>query len=188
MASFKWFNNKKKKIFRQYTLSDKFEGRKRINGVCFFCVSLNDFPNAEDRQKLEEIAKKNNQEVEWLQSIISEKEERLKETLMILSQNRTPFWLKRNYDYAWIKLAIDRGLVPNLKTFKSISPNAFFQIIRQLEQPGLKALPDESEFRKYYKKANYGTFPWYYADCNNNDGERTRRNGIVRRFKELMEA
>ena len=85
-------------------------------------------------------------------------------------------------------MAIDRELVSGFKKWISCSPNAFIQHIEQLEQSGLKELPDDSELRKYYKKAVKGLFPWHYTDCEYKPEERTRRNGIARRFKELMEA
>lgn len=189
MVWFKWFGNKrKKKAETAITLQDVRKEKEVIKGFCFFCACRSDYPNEEDRRALEEIARRNNQKVEWLESIRSEREERLREALIILSQKKGPFWLKRSCDYAWIKLAIDRELVSGLKKWISCSSNAFIQHIEQLEQSGLKELPDDSELRKYYKKAVKGIFPWHYTDCEYKPEERTRRNGIARRFKELMEA
>ncbi len=178
-----WGDNKKKKFEKpHYTLSDKRKETK--TAVCLLSACLSNYPNEEERRELNEIAQRHGEEMIWLDSHKSHKEERLREVLRALEASNRPYRIKNKYDYAWIKLAIDSEIVNG---FRSLMNCSFPESIHYLDTFGLRELPEPTAMRKYYDKA-YGTFPWMYRDCVNNLTERNRRNGIVNKFRELMEA
>ena len=112
-------------------------------------------------------------------------EDDLKEALLYLTSDEAKnngFNLENGYDFAWIKLAIDQGLVNGYDRINNYSYPKFRELVCSFGFENLIA--KEKTLLKYYNYANANTIPWIYSDCN--AIERNRRNEIVLKFVEYM--
>lgn len=105
----------------------------------------------------------------------------LKETLAYLTSDEAKHhgWdLKKGYDIAWIKLAIDKGLVNASDKLSHYSNPDFLKMIYDLGIP-LKQINDKTLLR-YYNLADTSAIPWKYKTFN--EVKRKRTNRIIQHF------
>ena len=101
---------------------------------------------------------------------------RLRKTIL---QLRAENLLRRKYDYAWLKVAMDS--TDDLPTFGSAQCYLDY-LCDDLE---LDNLPCESSISKRMDAAHGQLFNWTFSDTKDIT-ETTRRNNIVKRFFNLM--
>ncbi len=117
--------------------------------------------------------------------------ERLRKALTIMTSpsNKEELWyIKHQYDYAWIKRAIDFGLIRNYEKYLNKSNPKFLSFLNDLHIPTV-TLPDDKSLGKYYRKVapTVKYLPWHYNDhCAIH--ETNRRNVIAGKFIEIMNA
>ena len=94
--------------------------------------------------------------------------------------------MRYGYDYAWIKIALDRGKIPTRYTFYSdMSTPKFVDYIKSLgftDIAGSKTLNKLIAQATWISKSNMLTFPGYYIPIK----ELNRRNLIIQKFLEIM--
>lgn len=92
---------------------------------------------------------------------------------------RTERLLRRKFDYAWLKVAMDS--TDNLPSFESAQRYLDYLC----DELRLDGLPCESSISKMMDTARGPLFNWTFSDTND-EIETTRRNNIVKRFFNLM--
>lgn len=116
-------------------------------------------------------------------TLLSSIEEDLQNAIShLLSDESKDYYLKNDYDFAWIKLAIDSGFFNGFDRIISSSFQSFCKLMCGLGFEG--RTPDRSVINKYYHRADTSIFPWRYVDCDSK--ERMRRNSIVKEFTTYM--
>ena len=101
---------------------------------------------------------------------------RIREAILQLRAERL---LRRKFDYAWLKVAMDS--TDDLPSFESAQ--RYLDYMR--EELMLDALPCESSISKMMDMARGQLFYWTFSDTSDAQ-ETTRRNNIVKRFFCLM--
>ncbi len=101
---------------------------------------------------------------------------RIREAIMQLRAERL---LKRKFDYAWLKVAMDS--TDDMPSFESAQ--RFLDYMR--DELMLDDLPCESSISKMMDMARGQLFYWTFSDTSDVQ-ETTRRNNIVKRFFCLM--
>ena len=101
---------------------------------------------------------------------------RIREAILQLREERL---LKRKFDYAWLKVAMDS--TDDLPSFESAQ--RYLDYMRDELQ--LDDLPCESSISKMMDMARGQLFYWTFSDTKDAQ-ETTRRNNIVKRFFCLM--
>ena len=101
---------------------------------------------------------------------------RIREAIL---QLRAENLLRRKYDYAWLKLAMDS--TDDMPSFDSAQ--RYLDYLR--DELNLDDLPCESSISKMMDMARGQLFNWTFSDTNDAK-ETTRRNNIVKRFFNLM--
>jgi hypothetical protein len=101
---------------------------------------------------------------------------RIREAIMQLRAERL---LKRKFDYAWLKVAMDS--TDDMPSFESAQ--RFLDYMR--DELMLDDLPCESSISKMMDMARGQLFYWTFSDTSDAQ-ETTRRNNIVKRFFCLM--
>ena len=94
-------------------------------------------------------------------------------------QLRTEHLLRRKFDYAWLKVAMDS--TADMPSFESAQ--RYLDYLRDELQ--LDDLPCESSISKMMDAARGQLFNWTFSDTRDAQ-ETTRRNNIVKRFFNLM--
>jgi hypothetical protein len=94
-------------------------------------------------------------------------------------QLRTERLLRRKFDYAWLKVAMDSA--EDMPSFDSAQPYLDYLHI----ELKLDDLPCESSISKMMDMARGQLFNWTFSDTNDAQ-ETSRRNNIVKRFFNLM--
>jgi Arc/MetJ-type ribon-helix-helix transcriptional regulator len=92
---------------------------------------------------------------------------------------RTERLLRRKFDYAWLKVAMDS--TDDLPSFESAQRYLDYLC----DELRLDGLPCESSISKMMDTARGPLFNWTFSDTND-EIETTRRNNIVKRFFNLM--
>ena len=125
----------------------------------------------------------------------SEIELRMANALTILNAapNKSKIWsIRKPYDYAWIKKAIDCGLVPELEKLKFLTTKSYITYLQQdigIDNIGNKSTYKPT-FNKFLKEVANNTIPFIYKHHDNgkmiDKTETNRRNAIVQKFIELM--
>lgn len=92
----------------------------------------------------------------------------------------------KGYDYAWIKIALDRGPIPDrYYDHRYMSMPKFVDYIKSLgfkDIAGSKTLNKARALAKWHSEGNMLTFPNSFVD----NKERNRRNNIVVKFLEII--
>lgn len=101
---------------------------------------------------------------------------RIRHAIVQLREERL---LRRMYDYAWLKVAMDSD--DDLPSFESAQKYIDY-LGGELQLDGL---PSESSVSKMMDAARGQLFNWTFSDTSDAQ-ETTRRNNIVRRFFNLM--
>ena len=101
---------------------------------------------------------------------------RIREAILQLREERL---LRRKFDYAWLKVAMDS--TDDLPSFESAQ--RYLDYLRDELQ--LDDLPCESSISKMMDMARGQLFYWTFSDTKDAQ-ETTRRNNIVKRFFCLM--
>ena len=101
---------------------------------------------------------------------------RIREAIMQLRAERL---LRRKFDYAWLKVAMDS--TDDLPSFESAQ--RYLDYMR--DELMLDDLPCESSISKMMDMARGQLFYWTFSDTSDTQ-ETTRRNNIVKRFFCLM--
>jgi len=101
---------------------------------------------------------------------------RIREAILQLREERL---LKRKFDYAWLKVAMDS--TDDLPSFESAQ--RYLDYMR--DELMLDDLPCESSISKMMDMARGQLFYWTFSDTKDAQ-ETTRRNNIVKRFFCLM--
>ena len=101
---------------------------------------------------------------------------RIRHAIVRLREERL---LRRMYDYAWLKVAMDSD--DDLPSFES-AQNYIDYLGGELQLDGL---PSESSVSKMMDAARGQLFNWTFSDTSDAQ-ETTRRNNIVKRFFNLM--
>ncbi len=101
---------------------------------------------------------------------------RIREAIMQLRNERL---LRRKFDYAWLKVAMDS--TDDLPSFESAQ--RYLDYMR--DELMLDDLPCESSISKMMDVARGQLFHWTFKDTTDNS-EIIRRNNIVKRFFNLM--
>jgi len=101
---------------------------------------------------------------------------RIREAILQLREERL---LKRKFDYAWLKVAMDS--TDDLPSFESAQ--RYLDYMR--DELMLDDLPCESSISKMMDMARGQLFYWTFSDTSDAQ-ETTRRNNIVKRFFCLM--
>lgn len=101
---------------------------------------------------------------------------RIREAIL---QLRTEHLLRRKFDYAWLKVAMDS--TDDLPSFESAQRYLDYLSI----ELKLDDLPCESSISKMMDAARGQLFNWTFSDTCDTQ-ETTRRNNIVKRFFNLM--
>lgn len=164
------------------------ESLKKIHGYCFFAIGQTDpdFVAEKIRMSCEEFHKEN---LDYQFHLIDEKRKkiiyygqgkkrdvnlkseidlRMANALRILNEGskRKKIWsIRKPYDYAWIKKAIDCGIVPGLPKLKFYSAQAYITYLQRnlgVENIGNKS-SYKSTFNKYYKEVVDKYFPFHYT-------------------------
>lgn len=94
--------------------------------------------------------------------------------------------MKRGYDYAWIKIALERGSIPDrYSNHRYMSTPKFVDYIKSL---GFKDVTSSKTLNKYIAMAKWhseGNVLTFHR-CFIGNVERKRRNSIVVKFLEIM--
>ena len=101
---------------------------------------------------------------------------RIREAILQLREERL---LRRKFDYAWLKVAMDS--TDDLPSFESAQ--RYLDYMR--DELMLDELPCESSISKMMDMARGQLFHWTFSDTSDAQ-ETTRRNNIVKRFFCLM--
>ena len=102
--------------------------------------------------------------------------QRIREAIL---QLRAEHLLRRKFDYAWLKVAMDS--TEDMPSFESAQRYLDYLCLElQLDN-----LPCESSISKMMDAARGQLFNWTFSDTNDAQ-ETTRRNNIVKRFFNLM--
>lgn len=102
--------------------------------------------------------------------------QRIREAIL---QLRAEHLLRRKFDYAWLKVAMDS--TEDMPSFESAQRYLDYLCLElQLDD-----LPCESSISKMMDAARGQLFNWTFSDTNDAQ-ETTRRNNIVKRFFNLM--
>lgn len=101
---------------------------------------------------------------------------RIRHAIILLREERL---LRRMYDYAWLKVAMDSD--DDLPSFESAQKYIDY-LGGELQLDGL---PSESSVSKMMDAARGQLFNWTFSDTSDAQ-ETTRRNNIVKRFFNLM--
>ena len=91
---------------------------------------------------------------------------------------RTEHLLRRKFDYAWLKIAMDT--LDDMPVF--LSAQTFLDYLK--DEVGLDDLPSESSISKRMDMARGKIFEWHFTDTSDAQ-ETSRRNNIVKRFYNL---
>ena len=127
--------------------------------------------------------------ITWIKSSHNSFDDRMKFALLYLHSDDAKSLgckMKRGYDYAWIKIALERGPIPERYTeYRYMSMPNFVDYIKSL---GFKDIAGSKTLNKFIAKAtwikgeNCLSFPRGFLgrlECK-------RRNGIVSKFLEIM--
>jgi len=94
-------------------------------------------------------------------------------SLRVLKENGA---LRHSYDYTWIMVAINNGVVKGINGFRS--PQSYIDYLKSI---GVEQVPCRSTISDYNNKV-YGTFPdWEFTDTED-PSEMMRRKNVVRQF------
>lgn len=118
------------------------------------------------------------------ESMSAAMDERVKAALDVLNakENKDEPWaIKWDYDYAFIKYALDKLLVGGCEKLSNLSNPKFVKYIKGL---GVINCCGDKTLNKYHSKIS-GNFPnCRFAEVNHQ--ETRRRNAIINKFVELM--
>ena len=127
--------------------------------------------------------------VTWISSSPNGFDEKMKFALLYLHSDEAESLgckMKRGYDYAWIKIALERGPIPDrYSSQRYMSTPKFVDYIQSL---GFKDIAGSKTLNKFIAKAEWHSesnrlsFPRVFIG----NLERKRRNGIVLKFLEIM--
>ena len=93
------------------------------------------------------------------------------------------FNIKNGYDYALIKLVIDRGMFYGSKRLLDTMPG-FINLINRL---GFTDICGAKTLNKIYSASNRSDFNWTFTDSKGRtNSEKNRRNSLIRAFAEKM--
>lgn len=127
--------------------------------------------------------------VTWLNSDGNGVDDDIKHVIKCLktdSAKKYNYYLKNQYDYAWLKIAIDYGNIPNrFAVLKYMSTPKFVQYIKSLgyfDIAGPKTLNKELAKAFWCSKNNSITFPMSHIGII----ESKRRNCITQKFLEIL--
>ena len=127
--------------------------------------------------------------ITWIKSSPNGFDDRMKFALVYLhSEEAKEFGckMKRGYDYAWIKIALTRGQIPDRYTEQRyMSTPKFVDYIKSLgfkDIAGSKTLNKVIAQAKWHSEGNNLSFPKVFL----NNLEYKRRNSIVLKFLEIM--
>jgi len=88
--------------------------------------------------------------------------------------------IRFNYDYTWIMVAINDGVINGLGSFRS--PQKFIDYLKEL---GIEHVPSRTTLSTYYNKV-IGMFPnWEYTDTEDPQ-EILRRKNVVRQLISML--
>lgn len=88
--------------------------------------------------------------------------------------------IRFNYDYTWIMVAINDGVINKLGSFRS--PQKFIDYLKEL---GVEHVPSRTTLSTYYNKV-IGMFPnWKYTDTEDPQ-EILRRKNVVRQLISML--
>ncbi len=98
---------------------------------------------------------------------------RISRTLKVLKENGA---IHYSYDYTWIMVAINDGVVKGMNGFRS--PRSFIDYLKGIS---ITNVPSRSTVSNYYNKV-YGTYPdWEFTDTEDTS-EILRRKNVVKQF------
>ena len=127
--------------------------------------------------------------ITWISSSPNGFDEKMKFALLYLHSDEAESLgckMKRGYDYAWIKIALERGPIPDrYSSQRYMSTPKFVDYIQSL---GFKDIAGSKTLNKFIAKAEWHSesnrlsFPRVFIG----NLERKRRNGIVLKFLEIM--
>lgn len=127
--------------------------------------------------------------ITWITSSFNSFDDRIKYALLYLHSDEAESMgckIKRGYDYAWIKIALDRGPLPDrYADSRFMSMPKFVDYIKSLgftDIAGSKTLNKAIEPTIWHSKSNSLTF----YGLSLNPLERKRRNFIAWKFLEIM--
>jgi len=125
----------------------------------------------------------------WIDSNPNNPEDRIKWALLFLHSPKAKEMgcrILRRYDYAWIKIALERGPIPDrYSSLRYMTTPKFEDFILSLgfkDVAGSKTLNKYIAQAKWHSDGNMLTFP----NCFISNKERKRQNGIVATFIEIM--
>ena len=103
--------------------------------------------------------------------------------------NKSKIWaIRKPYDYAWVKKAIDYRLVEGVDRLWGLNANSFITYIKSL---GFENIDEKQTFNKYCSEVTNSSYPFVYESHRRrgeliSDDETRRRNAIVSKFMSLM--
>ena len=193
--------------------SKPIENKQTINSFCFLAISEKDPDSvAEELRKLCDDFHDRNRS--WEFHLVDEKKNeiiyyghydkktfnlnsktdlRMVNALITLTKesNKSKLWaIREPYDYAWIKKAIDCGLVSGVKDIKHCYTKTFIKYIKSLGVENIN-IDSKQTFNKYLREVDNKSYPFIFKSHRNKnkmikDEESKRRNCIVAKFIGLM--
>ena len=100
-------------------------------------------------------------------------------------------YIKKGYDYAWIKLAIDKqpyisNSMERFLGYKELLNYSHKQFVSYIKGLGFTDICEHRNLQRYYNYAE-GRYPKFtYKDCELDQGKADRRNRIITTFVDLM--
>ena len=103
----------------------------------------------------------------------SERDMCMAHAIRTLRENRV---FRHGYDYAWIMMAINEGVIDDFESFKS--PQAFIDYLYEI---GIDMLPTRYTLFRAYSKTLDAYPDWTFLDVEK-AGETLRRKNVVKQF------
>jgi hypothetical protein len=127
--------------------------------------------------------------ITWITSAPNSINDKMKYALLYLHSDEAKSLeckMQRGYDYAWIKMALDKGTIPSpYSILKHMSTPSFVKYIKKLgftDIAGSKTLNKFLAKAHWYSNDNRISFPGIYISLS----ECERRNKIKSKFLELL--
>lgn len=127
--------------------------------------------------------------ITWIESDYNSFDDKMKMVLLYLHTDEAKMLgckIQKQYDYAWIKIALERGQLPDYYTkYRYMSTPKFVEYIKSLgftDIAGSKTINKAIAQAEWHSEGNSLSFPRHFID----NLECKRRNNIVSKFLEMM--
>ena len=171
-----------------------FSSMRRVRRFSFDCpraltISIDSLTQEQIALLKELEAKGLIPKITWIMSVINSFDDRMKFALLFLHSDDAEALgckMRRGYDYAWIKIALTRGPLPDRYTEQRyMSTPKFVDYIKSLgfkDIAGSKTLNKAIAQARWHSEGNNLSFPRVFLG----NLEYKRRNRIVSKFLEIM--